>query len=934
MEVPEDLAIDLLNSPKENGVPGNGLQRCLRLIAIACACIFAAGAAAAASFHSAEGQFTADFPATPVTAGISPGKTVKGTPYYEYRWSVTTQDGYWGVAVFVYAEPRNADYDANVAAAAAGIKGRLISEKKVQQNGTEGREIVVEGPKSVVVRERLLWIGGRLYWIVFSSAKPGAVAAPAVDKFLNSFVSDASAASHTQSASKQPRADNLDRWSQCMDLDSPANAVKQCTSIVDSGQELAENLPYAYVYRGKAEFALAQNDRAFQDFSAALKYDPPLAHAYYGLGQVYRSRQDWAHAAEAFGKAAASQSEDADIDAFSTDAEGTFRADSLTEGGYALYKSGDLAQPLALFDAAAKLCPTCSGPFRDKALVLDAQQKIAEALDAADRAIALNPRSGSAFLMRGVVKAHAGKTEQAIADYDEALRLSPDLELAAKARASAYLRLHQQAPGPGDAIAAIAGAPLLDEAALKRSFNAKIWQARQGPWLATMEFRGDSTFRQHLRDTSEGSQLEVSQDGVWGVSRGELCIYTNVESCLAGHAVGSRIALVRSDRANKADTIEYTGESADLKPLATDATTGPVAEFPIEEAFLPAPAASAKGPKTLFYYIHGFDGHAREHSPLPEYFVSELQKSRGWDVIDGNYPRSGATQIRRGGGANFGAAEYLTHRLKELKAKGYQRIYVGGQSWGGWVSLALDTMPGLPVDGVVLVVPACCAWRPTGAAQDDQGYANNKIFFDRLIALARYPTVGVFFLDDEYEPADRGRGAAQILSSHRVPNLIVDHPPGFSGHGSAWFPPFDYEYGDCIANFLERPRTSLCAQQRIAVPGTDFRAILIESQLQGRLARSATLADVAGKEFAVYPKGVLNTVMDAASTEVKAYGIGNTTLPSSFRSGLYCVRGRVKYNQPENTNEVCSRLVQWSNRELLAIDPQDGTVSQWWVRNR
>jgi Tfp pilus assembly protein PilF len=387
----------------------------------------------------------------PLHAYLFQGKTAKGIPYYEYRWSVTNPDGYWGVAIFAYAPPLKADYDANINAAVAATRGRLVSQETIRQSGVAGREIVIEGPKSVVVRERLLWIGGRLYWIVFSSAKPAAATTPAVDKFLDSFVTDIHPTHLVLSAAKRPHAADFNRWSRCMGGGGPAAAVKACTAIIDSGQELPDSLPYAYVYRGKAQLSLNQNDLAFQDFTATLKFDPPLAHAYYGLGQVYRVREEWAHAAEEFGKAATSQSEDADIDAFTADAEGTFRADSLTEHGYALYKNGDLEQPLADFEAASKLCPTCSTPYRDKALILDAQQKSAEAAAAADRAIALNPRSAPAFLVRGVIKAHAARYSQAIADYDEALRLMPDLELASKARASAYSRLGRTAKAPAAA---------------------------------------------------------------------------------------------------------------------------------------------------------------------------------------------------------------------------------------------------------------------------------------------------------------------------------------------------------------------------------------------------------------------------------------------------------------------------------------------------
>ncbi len=615
-------------------------------------------------------------------------------------------------------------------------------------------------------------------------------------------------------------AADIDQWSLCMGGGGPAKAIQACSAIIDAGRELPDSLPYAYVYRGRANLALKQADAALTDFTAALKFHPPLAHAHFGLGQIDEMREDWPHAAIEFALAAGSVSEDADIDAFTADAEGTFRADSLTEYGYALYKNGNLEQALAALDQAAKFCPTCSAPWRDKALVFDAQQKSAEAAAAADRAITLNPRSAGAFLVRGVLKARAGKTEHAIGDYDEALRLEPGFDRAVKARSNAVRKLGTRAEGPtSDAATKALAARALDDAALTKVFSAKTWQARQGPWLATLEFRGDGTFRQRSKDTSEGSTLEVTWDGIWGVSRGRLCIFTNVELCLAGHQSGGDVVLARTGQTDNPTepVVEYWGTAAGFKNLSADAVSDPVAEFPVEEVLLPAPRGVAKGPKTLFYYMHGFDGHARNHSPLPEYFVSEIQNSRGWDLIDGNYPRSGVSEIRRAGGSNFGAAVFLARRLKELKAQGYQRIYVGGQSWGGWIGLDLATMPGLPLDGVVLVVPACGGWRSTGADRDDPSYENNKLFFDQLIARVRYPTVGVFFLGDEYEPADRGVGAADVLTRHGVPNLIIDHPPGFSGHGSAWFPPFDYLYGSCIADFLESPRTGQCPPRRIPV---------------------------------------------------------------------------------------------------------------------
>jgi len=741
-----------------------------------------------------------------------------------------------------------------------------------------------------------------------------------------------------------------------------ATAVRECSAIIDSGRELPDSLPYAYVYRGRAHWMQKELDPALDDFTTALKFQPQLAHAHFGLGQIHEAREDWAHAALEFAVAAGSQSEDADIDDFTADGEGSFRAESFTERGYSLFKSGDLKQALANLSHASQLCPTCSAPLRDQALVLDAQHRGGEAAEAADRAIALNPRSGAAFLVRGLNKARAGKSEQAIADYDEAIRLAPTLGNAYKARANAYARTGRSAqaavdarlaaqleqggaPAAGSELTADAqiqkalSAPALGEEDLQKTFAGRLWQAREGPWLATLEFRADGTLRERLRDGTEGSKLEVDWDGAWGVRRDELCLYTNVGLCLAAHATDGNLVLTLAEKGgtraaqgpSAAGTVEFTGTLASLEPLTTDAGSAPVAEFPVEERLLRAPSGAPKGPKTLLYYMHGFDGRARTHAPLPEYFVSELRQSRGWDVIDGNYPRAGVSEIRRFGAANFGAAVFLARRVKELKAQGYRRIYVGGQSWGGWNSLLLATLPGLPLDGVVLVVPACCGWRATGADHDDPNYANNKLLFDQLVQRVRYPTVGVFFLGDEYEPADRGKGAAAALTRHGVANLIIDHPPGFSGHGSAWFPPFDYLYGACIADFLESPRTGECPRRRIALDVGDFRAVVAEQQLLNRHLSGATLAELAGRRFAVYPQGELRDIRSAGETRVKGYGIGERLEQSSFRGDSYCARGRVKYNQPENTDEVCERLIKWSAEEILGVDPRSGHVLEWWV---
>jgi hypothetical protein len=142
---------------------------------------------------------------------------------------------------------------------------------------------------------------------------------------------------------------------------------------------------------------------------------------------------------------------------------------------------------------------------------------------------------------------------------------------------------------------------------------------------------------------------------------------------------------------------------------------------------------------------------------------------------------------------------------------------------------------------------------------------------------------------------------------------------------------FDYLYGGCIADFLESPRTGQCPQRRIAMDVGDFRGIVDARQLTKRHLNAATLADLMGREFAVYPQGEVRKIVSADQTDVRGFGIGESLESSTFRADSYCIRARVKYSQPENTDEVCERLMKWPDDELVGIDPKSGQVAQWWV---
>jgi hypothetical protein len=147
------------------------------------------------------------------------------------------------------------------------------------------------------------------------------------------------------------------------------------------------------------------------------------------------------------------------------------------------------------------------------------------------------------------------------------------------------------------------------------------------------------------------------------------------------------------------------------------------------------------------------------------------------------------------------AAAWLRGALQAVRAQGYARVIVGGQSRGAWNALqALDT-PGL-VDAVVAVAPA--AHGATGSpawawALDD---------LQQVVRAARSPLARVVvanFARDEFDPdPDRRATLFRSLGAPRIAALLfLDRPQEVSGHGGGADARFTLRYGTCLLEFIE-----------------------------------------------------------------------------------------------------------------------------------
>jgi hypothetical protein len=217
--------------------------------------------------------------------------------------------------------------------------------------------------------------------------------------------------------------------------------------------------------------------------------------------------------------------------------------------------------------------------------------------------------------------------------------------------------------------------------------------------------------------------------------------------------------------------------------------------MPDERFFWQGPGA-ARG---VYVWAHGRAAggqDSRGGQPQPHVRVFN---NAGWDVV--RFDRDPATD------ETDAAAAWLRGALHDLRAQGYERVVVGGQSRGGWNALQALQETGL-ADAVVAVAPA--AHGATGSlawawALDD---------LRRVVALARSPAARVAvvtFAEDEFDPDPNGRAAIfRTLVAPRVGALLfLNRPAEVSGHGGGADARFTLRYGACLLAFVEG-RTTGC----------------------------------------------------------------------------------------------------------------------------
>ena len=193
-------------------------------------------------------------------------------------------------------------------------------------------------------------------------------------------------------------------------------------------------------------------------------------------------------------------------------------------------------------------------------------------------------------------------------------------------------------------------------------------------------------------------------------------------------------------------------------------------------------------------------------------YVSSMQ-ARGWDafkVVTNNDQLRGQLGHRR-------AAEGISKHIAMLRAQGYRRVVVAGQSFGAWVSLVGGANPETWADANIAAVPGCCGPRMWDGEVNDR-FQRNRTELRTVLRDLKVPTIVVFFDgDDEFDPGGRGPVALSALTRNGIAHRVIDKPYGLKGHSAAWSVQFDYALGECVAEFAAgNTDTAACDTSQLA----------------------------------------------------------------------------------------------------------------------
>ncbi|MEH2489648.1 tetratricopeptide repeat protein [Bradyrhizobium sp. AZCC 2230] len=240
--------------------------------------------------------------------------------------------------------------------------------------------------------------------------------------------------------------------------------IAACTRAIESGDYDDQDLSNLYHARGYSwsRTSLADRaDRAFKDYTEAIRLYPKAVSSLLNRSQIYNQRHDYDRAIAdvnrafegglsdygrriGYGERGYAYQAKGDNGRAIADYTNSLQLDAdnnatRTARGSAYHAIGDLDHAIADYDHVIALYPKYALAYYDRCLAYRERGDLDRAIADCSQAIALYPPYRDAYYYRAYSYQARGDVDRAIADYDQIIALYPNESDAHSSRASAYL---------------------------------------------------------------------------------------------------------------------------------------------------------------------------------------------------------------------------------------------------------------------------------------------------------------------------------------------------------------------------------------------------------------------------------------------------------------------------------------------------------------
>jgi len=229
-------------------------------------------------------------------------------------------------------------------------------------------------------------------------------------------------------------------------------------------------------------------------------------------------------------------------------------------------------------------------------------------------------------------------------------------------------------------------------------------------------------------------------------------------------------------------------------------------------AFVPDAKFAWHGPQAaagLLVWAHGKSGKGYDERDVPAPPYVQVFNDAGWDIVRFNRAPLPDDTNRASG--------WLHDGLKRIRAMGWRAVIAAGQSRGAWNDLQLLDTPGL-ADAIIAVSPAAHGFGDSlnlgGQTDDLRAMLDDIPRQNTRVALVQFSN------DLFIGSADARRNMMERLAAPRIGALLlIDRPPGFSGHGAGNSATFAQVYGACLLAFATAPTPPAACEPQASDPG-------------------------------------------------------------------------------------------------------------------